>query len=113
MVELYYFKDCPSYRTAAANLREALGAEGLRGNVEMIEVTSEEDAQKKRLIGSPTIRIDGVDLEGPQAEAMGYGYNCRVYSENGHMSGWPSIEQIRQALQAAQAKRMAPRASQE
>jgi len=96
--ELYYFKDCPSYQTAAANLKTALRAEGLSDNVEMVEVTSEQDAQRKRFIGSPTIRIDGVDLEGPEAEAKGYGYGCRVYSESGHMAGWPSIEQIRSAL---------------
>ena len=104
-IELYYFKGCPSYPTAAANLSEALRAEGLPVNIERVEVTSEDDAQRKRFIGSPTIRIDGVDLEGPQAEAKGYGYGCRVYSDNGHMAGWPSIEQIRRALQAARYRR--------
>ncbi|MEX2303299.1 MAG: hypothetical protein WD733_20325 [Bryobacterales bacterium] len=97
-VELYYFKDCPSYATAAANLKAALRAEDLPENIEMVEVTSEEDAQRKRFIGSPTIRIDGVDLEGPEAEAKGYGFGCRVYSGNGHTTGWPSIEQIRSAV---------------
>lgn len=98
-VEIYYFEGCPSYQTAAANMRNALRAEGLAEDIEMIEVTSEEDAQKKRLIGSPTIRIDGVDLEGPEAEAKGYGYGCRVYSHNTQRAGWPSVEQIRSALQ--------------
>ena len=102
-VELYYFKDCPAYPTAAANLKAALRAEGLPENIEMVEVTSEEDAQRKRFIGSPTIRIDGVDLEGPEAEAKGYGYGCRVYSGSGHLAGWPSIEQIRSALRMLEA----------
>ena len=97
-VELYYFKDCPSYPTAAANLKAALRAEGLPEKIEMVEVASEEDAHQKRFIGSPTIRIDGVDLEGPEAEAKGYGYGCRVYSENNHTAGWPSLEQIRSVL---------------
>jgi len=97
-VELYYFNDCPSHQTASANLQAALRAEGLPENIEMIEVTSEQDAQKMRFVGSPTIRIDGVDLEGAEAEGKGYGFGCRVYSENGSMAGWPSVEQIRSAL---------------
>ena len=68
----------------------------------MVEVASEEDAQRKRFIGSPTIRIDGVDLEGPEAEAKGYGYGCRVYSSHGGFAAWPSVERIRYALAAFQ-----------
>lgn len=100
--ELFYFDDCPSYRQAEANLKEALRSEGLPETVEMVEVTSEEDAQRKRFIGSPTIRIDGVDLEGPEADAKGYGYGCRVYSSHGGFAGWPSVERMRQALRGFQ-----------
>ena len=71
-VELYYFEDCPSYEKALANLKEALRAEGLPQSVTMVEVASEEDAQRKRLIGSPTIRIDGIDVEGLEADERGY-----------------------------------------
>ena len=49
-------------------------------------------------IGSPTIRIDGVDVEGSEAEQKGYGYGCRVYGDNGKIAGWPSVEKIRGAL---------------
>ena len=48
----------------------------------MIPVRSNTDAQAKRFIGSPTIRIDG----------------CRVYAENGKTAGWPSVEKIREGL---------------
>ena len=96
--ELFYFDDCPSYKQAAANLKEALRLEGLPETVEMVEVASEEDAPRKRFIGSPSIRINGVDLEGPEAESNGYGYGCRVYSNDGSFAGWPSVERIRSVL---------------
>ena len=51
-VELYYFKDCPSYPPAAANLKAALRAEGLPENIKMVEVTSEEDAPQLRSLGA-------------------------------------------------------------
>ena len=101
-LKLYYFDDCPSYERARENLKDALHSEGLAQEVEMVPVASEADAQAKSFIGSPTIRIDGIDIEGPEAEEKGYGYGCRVYSGNGCMSGWPSVEQIRQALAAFQ-----------
>ena len=67
----------------------------------MIPVMSETDALSKRFIGSPTIRIDGVDVEGPEAETRGYGFGCRVYADDGRTTGWPSVAQIRQALEIA------------
>jgi hypothetical protein len=104
-IELYYFKGCPSFERAAANLNDALRVENVLESIETVEITSEEEAKRKRFIGSPTIRIDGVDLEGPDAEAKGYGYGCRVYSDEDRMSGWPSVGQIRRALQAARYRR--------
>ncbi len=100
-IELYYFDDCPSYERARENLKEALRLERLAQEVEMVSVISEPDAQSKRFIGSPTIRINGMDIEAPEAEEKGYGYGCRIYAENGSSAGWPSVERIRQALQAA------------
>ena len=99
--ELYCFDDCPSYVRALDNLKEAQRLEHFPEQVDMIPVTSETDAQSKRFVGSPTIRIDGVDVEGPEAEKRGYGFWCRVYADNGRITGWPSVAQIRQALQIA------------
>jgi len=97
-VELFYFDSCPSYLTALENAREALRLEGLPEDVEMIAVESDADAQAKRFIGSPTIRINGVDVEGTRAEENGYGFGCRIYANNGASAGWPSVEKVRQAL---------------
>ena len=97
-VELYFFEGCPSYTHALQNLKDALRLEQLPDTVEMIHVADTQDAQAKRLIGSPTIRIDGIDVEGPDAEQLGYAYGCRVYQNEGGPTGWPSIQRIRQAL---------------
>ena len=64
----------------------------------MISVADATDAQTKRFLGSPTIRINGVDIEGPIAETRGYAYGCRVYTDGGRTVGWPSVEQIRNAI---------------
>lgn len=99
-VQLYYFDQCPSYRRALENLREALRLEGLSEAVELVAVVSDTDAQEKRFTGSPSIRINGIDLEGVAAEARGYGFGCRVYEHDGRPVGWPSVDQIRRVLQS-------------
>ncbi len=96
---LYYFTDCPSYATALENLKEALRREGLPEDVEMVSVADEAQAKTARFIGSPTIRINSVDVEGPEAEQAGYGFGCRVYADGTRLAGWPSVKQIQQALQ--------------
>jgi len=97
-IELYYFEGCPSYSTALDNVRQALQLEGLSDDVALIPVASDAEAQAKQFIGSPTIRIDGVDVEGPQADEKGYGFGCRIYADNGSSAGWPSVEKVRLAL---------------
>ena len=65
----------------------------------MIQVTDLGDASAKRFLGSPTIRINGTDVEGPDADAHGYAtYGCRLYVGEVQTVGWPSVDQIRQAL---------------
>lgn len=97
-VEVFYFAGCPSWQQALTNVREALASEGLAVSVREIVVTSPADAEAKRFIGSPTIRIDGIDVEGPDAEARGYGFGCRVYTSSGVPSPYPSVGLVRQAL---------------
>ena len=98
-VELYYFAHCPSWQRARENLEHALQLEQISAHVEAILVTDSADVQLKRFIGSPTIRIDGVDIEGSGAETRGYGYGCRVYTDGTCTAGWPSVNQVRRALQ--------------
>ncbi len=97
-VELYYFDGCPSWQQARDNLTDALRLEHVGDEIGMIPVTDGADAQTKRFIGSPTIRIDGVDVEGPAAEGRGYAYGCRVYHDGDRVVGWPSVGLLRQAL---------------
>ena len=100
-IELFYFGDCPSFAYAAANVREALRLEGLGEQVDMVAMATEAEAQTRRLVGSPTVRIDGRDLEGPEAEARGYGLGCRIYVEEQVIAGWPSVELVRRGLRGA------------
>jgi hypothetical protein len=64
------------------------------------EVSSDRDAERERFVGSPTIRIDGVDIQPVEGEP--YGLTCRVYyRRDGRISPTPDPVDMREALAAA------------
>lgn len=97
-VELLYWSGCPSHPRALAELREAMAALGLDpGTIAVREVPTETDAARERFVGSPTIRIDGSDVQPPGNEPVGL--TCRVYHRrDGRISPTPDPADIRDAL---------------
>ncbi len=68
--------------------------------VEVRQIETDSDAQRERFIGSPTIRIDGIDIA--PADGEPYGLNCRVYHRrDGRISPTPDPADLRDALSAA------------
>jgi hypothetical protein len=90
-IELLYFTSCPSYKKALANIRDAVRETHLRAQVKLINVESEAQAEPVGFQGSPSIRINGKDLEGRDE---GFSFSCRLYSLNGTTSNAPSKETI-------------------
>ena len=67
-----------------------------------MEVTAEAEAERLRFPGSPTIRVDGADIDPGGAEDQQFGLTCRVYRRaDGRVSPLPDPERIRAALRAA------------
>jgi hypothetical protein len=62
-VELLHIPDCPNYPVAAKLLREILRAHGLPQNISEIRVMDFTQAAALAFPGSPTIRIDGKDVD--------------------------------------------------
>ena len=60
---------------------------------------SDDDAQRLKFPGSPTIRVNGSDVDPTGADQMAAALTCRVYHlEDGRFSPVPSKEMIRRAL---------------
>jgi hypothetical protein len=103
-VELLFWAGCPSHEDALRELREVLAQEGVDpGAVIVREVESENEASTERFIGSPTIRIDGADVQPEPNEPAGL--TCRVYHRrDGRVSPTPDREDIRDAVRGALAR---------
>ena len=62
-VELLYAEDDPASMPARQNLVEVLTEDAFETPIQMVAVGSAEDAELLDMRGSPTIRIDGVDID--------------------------------------------------
>ena len=102
-IEFLWWRECPSSDRALELLREEVSAAGLdAAAVEVSEVTAEDEAERLRFPGSPTIRVEGADVDPDGAEGRPFGLTCRVYRRaDGRVSPLPDTERIRAALRAA------------
>lgn len=94
-VEFFYFADCPSHEQALALLREVMEEEEIAASVEIIEVKTEDEAQRYSFYGSPTICVDGIDIA-PLSEYLSRpSLTCRVYRRSdGRISPLPPRDLI-------------------
>jgi hypothetical protein len=97
-VELLYWEGCPSYPEARELLADVLGSRGVDAEIRMREVTTDAEAEELRFPGSPTIRIEGRDVDGSGADAPP-SLTCRIYLlPDGRVSPIPSREDLEAAL---------------
>lgn len=69
--------------------------------VDLVEVADLEAAARLRFLGSPTIRVDGRDVEPGADERREFVLSCRVYRSEGGAAGHPDESWIRAALREA------------
>ena len=62
-IEVLYFEGCPNYVPTIDRLRTVLREEGMNVEVLEVEVKNAAAAERLRFIGSPTIRINELDME--------------------------------------------------
>lgn len=97
-VELLWWSGCPSWEKALAGLRERMAELGLDpDSVEVREVATDEEAEREEFVGSPTIRVDGRDVQDPGGEPAGL--TCRIYrTRDGRISPLPDPADVRDTL---------------
>jgi hypothetical protein len=95
-IEVLYFEGCPNYLPTVDRLETILRQEGLPAEVAAIEVKDESAARALKFFGSPTIRVNALDIEADSRDVKETGFACRRYS-----GGLPSEEMIRAALKEA------------
>jgi hypothetical protein len=101
LVEILYFEGCPNHEPARA-LVERIAAElHVEPQIELLKVVDSDAATEQRFLGSPTIRVDGRDVEPGAEQRRDYSYGCRVYPGEHGLGGQPDAASIRDALAEA------------
>ncbi len=103
-VEFLWFDGCPNHLTARDALTEMIKELAIDVTIEEIQVESDEAAHAHRFQGSPSIRVNGEDVDPISVEEMPYGMACRIYSTPEGPKGSPAKATIRAALGAAQSE---------
>ncbi len=102
-VEVLYFDGCPNHEALLPHLRELLASTGVAADIELVAVEDPDAAERERFLGSPTVRVDGQDVE-PGSDARGdFGLKCRLFATPHGLRGVPADEWVLAALQRSQA----------
>src|SRR5215472_13342072 len=100
-IEVLYFDGCPNHKPAVDRLQQLLREEGVSAELLEVKVSDASIAQEFGFLGSPSIRLNGLDVEPEARTARDYGMMCRTYGANGRREGLPSREMVRQAIREA------------
>ena len=95
-IDLLYFDDCPSWKSGLENLKSAMAREGLQANINLVQVTNDDQATRLRFLGSPSFVVNGVDLWEETRDA--YHLSCRVYMTPEGVKGAPTIGMLQEKL---------------
>jgi len=117
-IQLLYILDCPWCVKTKKLIRESLKELGVKADIEEILIDSDEKAKKYKFVGSPTIRVNGKDIQKevnkgqclPCEELVKHTeeatefvkqecrYGCRIYFYKGKQYPYPSKEMIKEAI---------------
>lgn len=97
-IELLYFDGCPGFAELLPRVR-ALAAG--RADVELRPVESVEAAERLRFLGSPTLRVNGCDVDPDAADRTDFGMKCRLYRTGAGQTHSPPDAWIRRAIEEA------------
>ena len=97
-VEILYFDSCPTWRRAEEEVRRMLSESNIEASLRLVPIVTNEDAQRLRFLGSPTVRVDGVDVDPSSRFATSFGLQCRLYEGATGMRRVPDTNLIRAAL---------------
>lgn len=97
-VRVLYFDGCPHHEGTVRLVRDAARDLGLTVELELVQVRKRDDLEALRFLGSPTVQVNGVDVEPSAQSRSDFAFGCRIYGS----SGTPTRESIVAALRGEQ-----------
>ena len=97
-IDFLFWRECPSHPEARALLRGVMQERGVEAEVVEREMLTQDEAKELAFPGSPTIRVDGCDVD-PGGAGGRPSLTCRIYHPpDGRVSPVPSRKQLGEAV---------------
>jgi hypothetical protein len=93
-----YVEHCPNFPAALALVQRVLAELGVDAEVRTTMVTDQAAADRTRFVGSPTVRVNGRDVDPEGEVAAEYTLECRLYWHEHRLAGYPQERWVRDAL---------------
>ena len=103
-IELLWFEDCPNHHATSDLVEDVLKARGVSATVTPVEVPDLATGERVKFPGSPTLRIDGADVDPSYEDTGDYTPRCRVYMTASGLKGVPERAWVEQAVDRALAR---------
>lgn len=97
-VEILYFEGCPNHGPARALVERLARQLHIEPEIKLVEVADPEAAVALRFLGSPTVRVNGVDVEPGAKERRDFAFSCRIYRSERGAAEQPDETWVRDAL---------------
>jgi hypothetical protein len=104
LIEILAREDCPNRGMALVVVERVVDETGIPAEIEVVDVESDSDAEEYRVLGSPTILVDGRDVDPDPSPRADYTSDDRIYRTERGPCGWPEPDWIRAALLRAVAQ---------
>lgn len=100
-IELLWFDDCPNSSRARKLLLELMAERAIEAEIEDVDVSDLAIGERVKFPGSPTIRIDGIDVDPDYVDNGDYTPRCRLYATSEGLRGLPERAWVAAALDRA------------
>ena len=98
VVEVLHVQDCPNYPGTLALMRRVLAELGIDADVRTTLIIDQTAAEEARFAGSPTVRVDGRDVEPGSEPPSEISVGCRLYRLEHRLAGQPTEAWVREGL---------------
>jgi hypothetical protein len=103
-IDVLVREDCPNRGMALVVVERVVDETGVPAEIHVVEVASDEEAEEHRALGSPTVLVDGRDVDPQPGVNADFSIADRIYRTDRGPCGWPDAEWIREALLRAVAQ---------
>lgn len=100
-IGIFVIEGCPGLSSITDNIKEVIAEEAVDADISLFLIETLEDARRLQFTGSPTVRINGRDIDSNMKAIKDYGLRSRHYYINGKKLNYPSKSMIRDAIKKA------------